>query len=67
MSKKSRRFADLMFSLVLRFNDNCEFQRLGDAADVVVVSVNYRLGPLGFMCLVSSGERNFRCFREARL
>ena len=30
-----------------------DHQRLGDAADVVVVSVNYRLGPLGFMCLVS--------------
>jgi carboxylesterase type B len=25
--------------------------RLGDAADVIVVSVNYRVGPLGFMCL----------------
>ncbi len=25
--------------------------RLGDAADVIVVSINYRLGPIGFMCL----------------
>ena len=31
-----------------------DHQRLGDAADVVIVSTNYRLGPLGFMCLVSS-------------
>lgn len=25
--------------------------RLGDVADVVVVAINYRVGPLGFMCL----------------
>ena len=25
--------------------------RLGEVADVIVVSINYRLGPLGFLCL----------------
>ncbi|TRY73092.1 hypothetical protein TCAL_02196 [Tigriopus californicus] len=25
--------------------------RLGDVADVIVVAINYRVGPLGFMCL----------------
>ena len=49
---------------------NCQFlpelQRLGDAADVVVVSVNYRLGPLGFMCLESSVSYKQLC-RETHL
>ena len=34
-----------------------ELQRLGDAADVVIVSTNYRLGPLGFMCLASVASK----------
>jgi carboxylesterase type B len=25
--------------------------RFGEVADVIVVSINYRLGPIGFMCL----------------
>lgn len=27
------------------------YERLGDVNDVVLVAINYRLGPLGFMCL----------------
>ena len=32
-------------------NMGMDASRLGEVADVIVVSINYRLGPLGFLCL----------------
>ena len=34
-------------------NMGMDLSRLGEVADVIVVSINYRLGPLGFLCLDS--------------